>query len=83
MDQARRVGIDFIASKIADYFRQYPNAADTADGVFKWWLSREQVRCTHEQVERALEYLIAEGVVTKTILSDGRILYSCKKADGE
>ncbi|MDX2506886.1 MAG: hypothetical protein QNL62_20755 [Gammaproteobacteria bacterium] len=83
MDQASRAGIDYIASKITDYFRKYPNAADTADGVFKWWLSREQVRCTHEQVESALECLIEEGVVTKTILSDGRTLYSCKKADGE
>ena len=79
MDHSRLVEIDCIARKIADYLREYPNAADTADGVFKWWLSREQVRCRHEQVESALEYLIADGSVVKTLLADGRTLYSFNK----
>lgn len=80
MDQSRRAEIDYIARKIADYCREHPNAADTSDGIIKWWLSREQVGCTPELVERALGYLIAEGTVTKTILTDGRTLYSCYKA---
>ena len=81
MDHGKGVAVDFIARKIAGYFREYPNAADTADGVFKWWLSRERVRCTHKQVESALEYLVAEGSVVKTKLADGRTLYSCIKTD--
>ena len=83
MDRNMDGEIDFIVIKVLDYFRQHPNAADTANGVFKWWLTRERVRCTDEKLESALDYLAAKGVVRKTILVDGRTLYSYNKVDSE
>ena len=83
MDHEKGVEIDVIARMISDYFREYPNSADTANGVYKWWLSREQIRYTYNQVQSALEYLVINGSVVRTTLADGRILYSRNKSHSE
>jgi hypothetical protein len=63
-----------IRERILRYFAQHPSAADTIDGVRRWWLA--DFPCTRPDVERALQELVDEGELTARILADGSILYS-------
>lgn len=69
-----------VADDILSYLRNHPSAADTLEGILNWWLPRQQYEIEQERVEQALEYLVAQGWVTKKVLADGKILYL--KSDG-
>jgi hypothetical protein len=60
---------------IRRYCAQHPNAADTVEGVRRWWLA--DLLCSREEVERALAELVARGEVIERSLADGTILYRC------
>jgi hypothetical protein len=70
-----------LARGIEHYLKQHPNAADSLEGIQHWWLFRHRYAEDTLQVERALERLIAEGVVVRRILPDGRAVYSGRKAE--
>lgn len=65
-----------LVREIEAYLANNPNAADTIDGVARWWLAQQRYQQAHEDVQRALEYLVSEGIVTKTKIADGRVLYA-------
>lgn len=78
MPHGRENGDDDIA-RIADqinrYLESHPNAADSADGILRWWLARQRLEDSIRNVERALELLLKEGAVQKRIMIDGQVLY--------
>jgi len=45
------------------YLAECPNATDTRLGVTEWWVMRNQVRAQVEAVGRALDRLVASGVL--------------------
>ena len=45
------------------YLAECPNAMDTKVGVTEWWVMRQQVRAQVEAVGRALDRLVADGVL--------------------
>jgi hypothetical protein len=45
------------------YLAECPNAMDTRLGVTEWWLIRQQIRVQVEAVGRALDRLVADGVL--------------------
>jgi len=57
--------IVIVAAQVAEYISAHPDAADSAIGITKWWFKRQQLERAVEQVERALEYLVAEGVLVR------------------
>lgn len=67
--------IEAIAGAIRSYFARNPGAADSPDGIQRWWLPSE----LHEEplllVERALERLVREGVMGRVFQEDGRVIY--------
>jgi hypothetical protein len=63
-----------VRARILRYFADHPNAADTADGVRRWWLA--DLPCTLPDVERALDGLVGEGQLTARTLPDGSTVYS-------
>jgi hypothetical protein len=65
-----------LAREIAFYLEEHPDAVDTADGILRWWLSRRRIDATAEHVERALDLLIADGIVERRRLPDGRSVYA-------
>lgn len=67
-----------IAQQIRGYLEAHPKAADTLEGVLKWWLARQRYGETKEQVEKALDYLVVQGVASRCRLIDGTIVYSRK-----
>ena len=60
----------YIANEIEEYLFQHPDAADTIDGIAKWWLTRQQYEHSYETVSMAVEYLLAQGKISKC--SQGR-----------
>jgi hypothetical protein len=45
------------------YLAECPNAMDTRLGVTEWWVMRQRIRVEVEAVGRALDRLVAEGVL--------------------
>jgi len=66
---------DGIAQAVLRYLQAHPYAADTVDGIMRWWLDPELSCAQRDTVERALEMLVKSGHVTRDSLSDGRFVY--------
>lgn len=64
-----------VAAKILRYLDGHPDAADTADGVFEWWLLKQSMDEEKEVVERALRALVARGLVRAVHSADSRTHY--------
>lgn len=69
-----------IAAAIEDYLSQHPEAADSAEGIAKWWLPGLDARATVADVEQQLDHLHRLGVVDKQLLPDGRALYRARRS---
>jgi hypothetical protein len=67
-----------IAREIERYLADHPHAADTLEGIQRWWL-REQ-RHPPSQLARALERLEARGAVSRNSVA-GKTIYSAAGAD--
>jgi len=53
------------AIKILDYLRRNPEAEDTVEGIFQWWLRIQHVERNKERVQEALSDLVDKGLVLK------------------
>lgn len=67
-----------VADLIENYLDNHPNAADTAEGIAKWWLPLEG-DVSDLVIEQALNYLCSKSIVTRNNTSNGHTLYSGKK----
>jgi len=70
-----------IAGEIERYIGLHPDAADSVEGIRRWWLPATIEEASVQCVERALEGLITAGVLTWRALPDGKILYA-KRSQG-
>jgi hypothetical protein len=68
-----------IAAEVLSYLARHPDAADTADGIQRWWLADGSAYAPVD-VERALEHLAHDGAVERRRLPDGRVLYAAAVA---
>lgn len=68
-----------LKDEILKYLRAHPKAADTAEGIASWWLPRQPYEVDFQRVQQALDELAERGLVAKTTVADGTILY---KASG-
>ncbi len=71
--------IQLVAREIEFYLSHHPHAADSIEGIIKWWLPQQRYVDAHDKILKALDYLIAEGVVRKIDIP-GNILYSCNES---
>ncbi len=67
-----------IAREIARYLDAHPNAADSVEGILRWWLTRQRYEQSAEYVTRALEHLVSVGVVKLYRTPGDRWVY-CRK----
>ena len=75
--QARRLRL---AEAIRDYLARHPDAADSAEGVAKWWLGPLGTEATTADTEQALLYLYGLGLIDRQTLPDGRALYRARRS---
>lgn len=64
-----------VAQEIERYLVSHPAAADSLEGVAKWWLTYQRYQDALVIVEEALEYLVASGRVVKTKNVGGTCIY--------
>lgn len=70
-----RTDIDDLASRIQEYLCAHRYAADSAEGIAKWWFAERQTRPILGEVELALKELMKRGVVRETRNMDGIKIY--------
>ena len=63
-----------VASDIAEHFFKNPEAADTAEGITDWWISRQKRSNSLPVVRKALNLLVQEGRVNKRTYGN-RVIY--------
>jgi Fe2+ or Zn2+ uptake regulation protein len=68
--------ISMVAKEIKQYLKNHPHAADSAEGVMRWWLSQQRFDETVLTVQEALKYLVNEGELDKSVSSSGMTIYS-------
>lgn len=68
-----------VAEAIKRYLNAHPNAADSVEGIARWWLARQRFEEAAEIVQQALEHLVVEGEVVKAVTGEGKVLYSRTK----
>jgi hypothetical protein len=52
-----------IAREILRYLDLYPEAKDTLDGIAQWWLRREPSAQALQDIERAVIWMLGQGVL--------------------
>jgi hypothetical protein len=60
---------------IEDYVLQHPDAADSEQGIAKWWLPAMGLQASAQEVADALESLQELGVIERKHLAGGRVVY--------
>lgn len=72
-----------IADQITRYLQNHPNAADTIEGIAKWWLPEQEVEASRGMVLQALIYLGSKSVVKCNANLSGNKVYSSNKAESK
>ncbi len=79
MSDKKNTAIDTIAEEIKRYLTTKPNASETVQGIAKWWLLEQRFNDSIEKVQSAVNLLVKAGILVIFQLSDGTVLYRCKK----
>lgn len=64
-----------VIRQILHYLMRHPDAKDTMTGILRWWLPREGVERKEEEVQEALDTLVARGWVTTRQTTPSQSLY--------
>lgn len=72
-----------IADQIECYLKNHPNAADTIEGISKWWLPGQGIAVSSLIVQQALNYLSSKSVVKCNANLNGNKVYSRNKTEYE
>lgn len=70
------VELENVENAINQYLQQYPQAADTVEGIAKWWLPRFEISLPLESVRRVLEKMVAAGKLNRLEKHDGSVIYT-------
>lgn len=67
--------VDALAAEILRYLHAHRSAADTSEGIARWWIKRQRLEDTLVRVESALDRLVADSLVEPRQTSTGQTLY--------
>ena len=68
-------GVEHVVDAIAGYLARSPSAADSEQGIAQWWLPQMGLDVPVATVHAALALLVQRGVMTRTTLPDGSVIY--------
>ncbi|MDH3289295.1 MAG: hypothetical protein OEP48_16440 [Betaproteobacteria bacterium] len=74
--QDKDAGTTGLRDAILEYVHRNPSAADTLRGVMNCWLPAHFIGTEAKAVELAMEQLVAKGILRKSVLADGSVLYA-------
>jgi hypothetical protein len=69
---------DAAMQRLTAYWLAHPLAADTLQGICRWWIADAAI--APAQVEAALARLVAMGLVEASQAADGRVRYRLRQA---
>lgn len=73
--QVQEDHLNEVVEAILRYLASHPDAADTSEGIAKWWMPADHVTDT-DAVLSALARLEAQGLVHRRVNADRHVLYS-------
>ena len=76
---AAKTDVAAVAAAIRRYLNEHPNAADTVEGIARWWLSGSSGNELLADVERAVDLLVLQGEVVRQTRRDGTVIYERRK----
>lgn len=65
-----------IARALRDYLDRRPDAADSIEGIHRWWLPPSLHDESPALVEVAVAQLLDEGRLRRVVQEDGGVIYS-------
>ncbi len=68
-----------IRRAILAYLTRHPQAQDTIEGIVEWWLLEQRIVDAKGAVEKVLDELAAENLVTRRQERDGKVYYHLKQ----
>ena len=74
--------IQAIANEIVRYLHQRPFAADTLDGIVKWWIKQQRVEEQTRLVKQALSLLETQGFVVQRSSATGQTFFKSAESLG-
>lgn len=72
---------DHLTSAITLYLKAHPNAADSVEGIMQWWLPQQHRPVDVNELQSVLDHLVGSGMLARTPLLDGRMLYTSRVRD--
>jgi hypothetical protein len=75
-----RGGVE-VTEEVLSYLDRHPDAADSLDGIVQWWLPRQRYEIERERIEAVLEVLVKKGLLVKSRLVDGTVVYARRRND--
>lgn len=64
-----------IEQMVLSYLQRHPQAADTLDGIVRWWLPQQRYSVAQTRIEAALRRLLSQGLIRQRRLPTGDALY--------
>jgi hypothetical protein len=72
-----------VVDAIYVYLTKHSDAADSAEGIARWWLPSMNIAASVPEVEAALERMLTLGLVRTRTLADGRVIYRAAAPSNE
>jgi hypothetical protein len=69
-----------IAQVIEKYLIEHPRAADTPNGICRWWVASQGHDESLAGVQLALDYLVNLKRLSRTVLADGTTIYAAERS---
>jgi hypothetical protein len=67
-----------LSAEILRYLESHRDAADTVEGIARWWIKRQRLEDTLRQVQWALDRLVADARIEVRVSPAGRTLYQLR-----
>jgi hypothetical protein len=74
----RETALRMITDEIEHYLMRNPHAADSSEGIRRWWLSEPLREESLVHVEAALDRLVERAIMVKSVLEGGHVIYARK-----
>ena len=68
-----------VIQKILQYLVEHPDAKDTPEGIYKWWLPKGYSDRGRDEVQKALDLLTSKEWLTKRGTVPSREIYGINK----
>ncbi len=69
-----------VVREILRYLVKHPAAKDTLEGIARWWLDRQQVERSVEEVVQSVRLLLSRGLILERRRKTGRPYYQVNPA---